>query len=164
LGGYADGPFPEDYELWLRMHHAGLRMAKLARVLLLWRERDDRASRVDPRYAREAFDQLRARFLARDWRLRGGRDLVIWGAGRKTRLRARHLIEQGIRPHAWIDIDPRKIGHRVWELPVHPPEWLNRQPRPFVLVYVTTHGARDLIAGWLAQWGYQVGEDYLAVG
>jgi glycosyltransferase involved in cell wall biosynthesis len=164
LGGYVDGPFPEDYELWLRMHQAGMRMAKLPRVLLSWREHDDRASRVDPRYGREAFDALRARFLARDPRLQSDRPLVIWGAGRKTRLRARHLLDQGARPVAWIDIDPRKIGHVVWGLPVHPPGWLDQRPRPFVLVYVTSHGAREFAAGLLAQWGYQVGDDYLAVG
>jgi glycosyltransferase involved in cell wall biosynthesis len=164
LGGYADGPFPEDYQLWLRMHQAGMPMAKLARVLLAWRESDDRASRVDPRYARAAFDALRARFLARDPRLQGDRPLVIWGAGRKTRLRARHLLDQGAQPIAWIDIDPRKIGHIVWELPVHPPDWLDQRPRPFVLVYVTSHGAREFAAGLLEQWGYQLGVDYLAVG
>ncbi|RMG47558.1 MAG: glycosyl transferase, partial [Chloroflexi bacterium] len=38
------------------------------------------------------------------------------------------------------------------------------QPRPFVLVYVTNHGARDLIAGWLGEMGYQPGRDYLGVG
>lgn len=164
LGGYAAGPFPEDYELWLRMHHDGARMAKLPHVLLAWRERDDRTSRVDPRYDRAAFDRLRARFLARDPRVRQGRELVIWGAGRKTRLRARYAIELGIKPSAWIDIDPRKIGNFVWGIPVHPPTWLDQRPRPFVLVYVTAHGARDFAAGLLAQWGYQAGADYLAVG
>jgi glycosyltransferase involved in cell wall biosynthesis len=164
VGGYADGPFPEDYELWLRMHHAGLRMAKLPRVLLRWRESQGRASRVDPRYARAAFDALRARYLARDPRLRADRPLVVWGAGRRTRLRAKPLFEQGLRPVAWIDIDPDKLGRTVWGLPVHPKQWLGQAPRPFVLVYVASHGARELIAGWLAELGYRAGEDYLAVG
>jgi glycosyltransferase involved in cell wall biosynthesis len=164
LGGYAEGPFPEDYELWLRMHAAGMRMAKLPRVLLSWRERPGRASRVDPRYAREAFDRLRARFLAQDPRLRGGRPLVCWGAGRRTRLRARHLLDQGVRPAAWIDIDPNKVGHVVWGLPVYPREWLDRRPRPFVLVYLTAHGAREDAVSHLEAWGYKAGEDYLAVG
>lgn len=164
LGGYADGAFPEDYELWLRMHGAGMRMAKLPRVLLAWRESEGRASRVDPRYARAAFDQLRARFLARDVRLQGDRPLVIWGAGRKTRLRARHLLDQGAQPIAWIDIDPRKIGHVVWDVPVHAPGWLDQRHRPFVLIYVTSHGAREYASGLLEGMGYRVGEDYLAVG
>lgn len=164
MGGYADGPFPEDYQLWLRMHAAGMAMAKLPRVLLAWREGPARASRVDPRYARERFDALRAAFLARDPRLRQGRDLVIWGAGRSTRLRARHLIDQGFAPVAWVDIDPDKIGQTVWGVRVEGRQWLARHPRPFVLVYVTNHGAYELISGWLAELGYRPGADYLFVG
>jgi glycosyltransferase involved in cell wall biosynthesis len=163
-GAYADGPFPEDYELWLRLHRAGLPMAKLPRVLLAWRESPGRASRVDPRYRREAFDELRARFLAEEPRLRQGRDLVYWGAGRPTRLRARRLIDRGFPPTAWLDIDPAKIGHVVWGAPVRPPEWLDRRPRPFVLVYLTAHGARQYAEERLAGWGYLPGEDYLCVG
>lgn len=161
---YRAGPFPEDYELWLRMHAAGLPMAKLPRVLLAWREGAGRASRSDPRYRRESFDALRAPFLAQDPRLRQGRPLVYWGAGRPTRQRARLLIERGFPPAAWIDIDPDKIGHTVWGAPVHPPAWLDQRPKPFVLVYVTNHGARDYIGGLLSQAGYLPSVDYLGVG
>lgn len=164
LGGYADGDFPEDYELWLRMHHAGLRMEKLPQVLLSWRESEGRASRTDGRYAREAFDRLRAGYLAQDARLRGDRPVVIWGAGRKTRLRARHLLDLGINHIAWIDIDPDKIGHIVWGVPVHGPAWLAQSERPFVLVYVTSHGAREYASGLLREMGYELGRDFLAVG
>jgi glycosyltransferase involved in cell wall biosynthesis len=163
-GGYTEGPFPEDYELWLRMHHAAMPMGRVPQVLLRWRERPDRTSRNDPRYKRERFDELRARFLAADARLQQARPLVYWGAGRSTRQRARHLIERGFAPAAWIDIDPRKIGHVVWGAPVQPPAWLAKRPKPFVLVYVATHGARELIATQLARLGYQPGEDYLCVG
>ncbi|MBW3622113.1 MAG: glycosyltransferase [Armatimonadetes bacterium] len=165
LGGYADGPFPEDYELWLRMHHAGCRMAKVPEALLRWRERGDRTSRVDPRYAREAFDRLRAAYLAKDDRLRAARGFVVWGAGRKTRQRVRPLFEQGLTPAAWIDIDPKKIGNTVWGRPVRPAEWLiNADPRPFVLIYVARHGAREEVVECLEGWGYRLSEDYLAVG
>src|SRR5439155_27027436 len=50
-GGYRDGPFPEDYELWLRLLGRGLSIAKLPRPLLTWREHPARATRRDPRYA-----------------------------------------------------------------------------------------------------------------
>ncbi len=163
LGGYRDGAFPEDYELWLRMAHAGCPMAKVPRVLLHWREGEQRLTRVDPRYSREAFDRLRARYLARDPRLQG-RPLAYWGAGRKTRRRADHLIRHGFPPSAWIDIDPRKIGNRLHGVPVVAPSWLAREQRPFVLSYVTNHGAREDIAGRLAALGYRRGRDYLMVG
>lgn len=164
LGGYREGHFPEDYELWLRLHHAGCRMAKLPQTLLRWREREGRTSRVDPRYARAAFDRLRAHYLARDARVRGAAEIVVWGAGRRTRQRVQRLFDEGVRATAWVDIDPRKIGRTIGGLPVHPPEWLERSERPFVLVYVTNHGARELIAARLAGWGYRNGQDYLAVG
>lgn len=164
-GGYRHGSFPEDYELWLRLHHLGHRMAKLPEVLLDWREYPQRTSRTDPRYGRAAFDRLRADYLARDPRVLARRDeLVIWGAGRRTRRRCALLLGQGFRPRAFIDIDPRKIGGRLDGVPVHPPEVLAQGPRPFVLVYVTNHGARDEIAGHLAALDYRRGRDWLAVG
>jgi rhodanese-related sulfurtransferase len=164
-GSYRDGDFPEDYELWLRLHASGQRMAKVPRVLLRWRERPERTSRVDVRYTRDAFDRLRAEYLSRDPRLHAHRPIVVWGAGRRSRLRARIVMERGISPVAWIDIDPDKIGHRVWDLPVHAPEWLGGlEPRPFVLVYVNNHGARELIAARLREMGYTVGRDFLCVG
>ena len=166
LGGYRQGDFPEDYDLWLRMHRAGLAMEKLPRVLLRWRESPQRLSRRHPAYRRAAFDRLRARFLAPALapRLAEGRNLVYWGAGRRTRKRARLLIEKGFPPAAWVDIDPGKIGNRINGVPVVGPSWLESKPRPFVLVYVTNHGARERIAGELERMGYRRGRDYLAVG
>lgn len=154
---YADGPFPEDYELWLRMHAGGARMAKVPRVLLRWRESKTRASRVDPRYSREAFERLRARYLAQDPRVRGARELVIWGAGQLARRRVRMM---GIAPHAWVDVDPRKIGRAIVGAPVHHYEWL-RGRAAFVLIFVTNHHARDEVAEALREWGYEPGRDFL---
>ncbi|ESQ13651.1 MAG: hypothetical protein N838_01070 [Thiohalocapsa sp. PB-PSB1] len=165
-GGYLDGDFPEDYELWLRLHHIGHRITKLPQCLLNWQDHQDRLSRQDPRYARGAFDRLRVRYLSTDPRLLAARDrLVIWGAGRNTRRRARLLVQQGFRPLAWIDIDPRKIGNRPDGMPVVEPAWLaGRQPKPLVLNYVTVHGARTRIEAELARLGYFKGRDYLHVG
>jgi glycosyltransferase involved in cell wall biosynthesis len=164
-GGYRDGDFPEDYELWLRLTARGCRMAKIDRCLLHWRQRDDSLSRRDPRYSRDAFDRLRARYLALDGRLGSGRPLVFWGAGRRTRQRARHFVALGFAPCAWIDVDPRKIGNRIHDVPVVAPEWLDRrQPRPFVLAWVASHGARGSIGAALTAMGYGRGVDYLTVG
>ena len=165
LGGYRQGSFPEDYELWLRLHEHGHRMAKLPRVLLDWRESPHRTSRQDPRYSRDAFDRLRAEYLARSPLLRQRRgELVIWGAGRKTRKRCAHLLARGYEVQAWVDIDPKKIGNRLRGVPVVAPDWLRRRPRPLVLCYVSNHGARDLIARDLHAMGYRRSSDYLMVG
>ncbi len=57
-------------------------------------------SRTDPRYSRAAFDRVRAHYLAKDPRLNQGRELIFWGAGRKTRRRSDLLVTRGHRPTA----------------------------------------------------------------
>lgn len=164
-GGYLNGAFPEDYELWLRLLHRGIRIGKLPQTLLDWRDYPDRTSRRDPRCSRENFDRLRARYLQRDRRLTSnGRRLAVWGAGRATRQRARHLLQGGIRPIAWVDVDPNKIGNRIDGVPVVDPSWLRQQDKPFVLSYVAVHGARECIDAELHRLGYRKGNDYLHVG
>ncbi len=166
-GGYRNGAFPEDYELWLRLVEGGAQLAKLPRVLLDWRQGPRSLSRVDPRYSRTAFDTLRAGYLSRDVRLGGGRAVAVWGAGRRTRLRVRALARCGVRPDLWVDVDPRKIGRRLDGAPVLGPaalEALRGAERPFVLVYVARHGARSLVARSLESAGYAKGRDWLHVG
>jgi hypothetical protein len=122
-------------------------------------------TRSQGRYRRAAFDQLRAEYLCADPRLHGERALYVWGAGRRTRKRASLLLERGIEIAAWIDIDPRKIGNRAQGLPVLAPQALAAaRERPFVLVYVASHGARDEIGARLRGFGYRRGADYLMVG
>jgi glycosyltransferase involved in cell wall biosynthesis len=162
-GAYRDGELPEDYELWLRLAWLGFRMEKLPQVLLYWRESEVRLSRVSANYAREAFDRVRADYLARDQRIHKRR-IAFWGAGRKTRRRTHYLRERGFVPEVWIDIDPKKIGNRIAGVEVVEPAWLERQQGVFVLNYVTNHGARDIARHYLQRIGYRIGRDFLEVG
>ncbi|TNF98495.1 MAG: glycosyltransferase [Gammaproteobacteria bacterium] len=166
IGPYKKGEVPEDYEFWLRALHAGYRFEKLPDILFDWRESPRRYTRTAPACSREAFDRTRAEYLASDSRLRTERPIVYWGAGRKTRKRAGLLIQKGFPATAWIDIDPGKIGNRIAGVPVHAPQWLKKQHKnkPFVLVYVNNHGARDQIGEWLENHDYHIGTDYLPVG
>jgi glycosyltransferase involved in cell wall biosynthesis len=163
LGGYRDGDVPEDYELWLRWLDAAVRMEKLAAVLLRWRDRPDRLSRHDPRYSADAFDRVRARYLARWLSAHNPHhpDVVVWGAGRTGRRRARALAAHGIRVAGWIDIDPRKFGRRLAAAAVIAPDRLPPPGRCFVVSFVAAHDARDLIATRLDDLGYRAGEHYL---
>jgi glycosyltransferase involved in cell wall biosynthesis len=163
LGGYNEGEFPEDYELWLRLFHAGKNMMKLDEILIDWRESENRLSRTSSRYSDEAFDYLRAEYLAKDTRLHG-RDIVFWGAGRKTRQRTQCLIDRGVNPVAWIDIDNKKIGKAYHGAKIFSPGWLLKvKEKPFVLNYVRNHGVRNLCRKHLDEAGYVMGKDYLDV-
>ncbi len=155
FGGYLDGEFPEDYELWLRWMEAGVRFAKLPEMLLEWRDGPDRLTRVDPRYAPEAFFRIKAPYIERWLARRNPRhpEVVVWGAGRTARKGFAHLAREGVRVTVFIDIDPKKIGWRVNGVPVVGPDAVPADE--FVLIYVGKRGARALIEDCLQ------GRDYL---
>jgi len=161
-GGYHEGDFPEDYELWLRWLEAGVVMGKIPQTLITWNDGPGRLSRTCPRYSVDAFYRIKARYLAR-WvkSCASGRPVWIWGAGRVTRRRAEWLLKEGVACAGWIDIDPRKIGKFHAERRVCSPESLLSSPRPFVLAYVGSWEAREIIAGWLARNGFVEETDYL---
>ncbi len=160
VGGFRDGPFPEDYELWLRLDAAGHELAKLDEVLLRWRHREGRLTFQDPRYALAAHRELKARFLA--GRLAREDRFVIWGAGPTGKRLARSLEGHGRRAAAFIDIDPDKIGRTRRGAPVVDARYLDALPRPFVVVAVGARGARELVTAALLERGLEEGRDFLS--
>lgn len=163
-GGYRAGDFPEDYELWLRWLDAGVRMAKVPRTLLSWHDSPQRLSRIDVRYDPEAFFRLKAEWIAREVRrVAGSRSVLVWGAGRPTRKRAAHLEAQGLRIAGYVDVDPKKTTAALGGTgrPVISPAGLSRPSDAFVLGYVSSRGARELIRGELQARGFDEGRDFL---
>jgi glycosyltransferase involved in cell wall biosynthesis len=160
VGGYRDGPFPEDYDLWLRLDAAGFRLAKLPAVLLRWRHRPERATLRDPRYARSRFLELKAPHLARRLLARA-RAVDVWGAGPTGKQLVRVLESYGVRAARFIDIDPRKIGGSARGAPVVAPERLHAPGAHWVVVALGARGARDLVRNALDALGHREGDDYL---
>ncbi|TVR00850.1 MAG: glycosyltransferase [Desulfovibrionales bacterium] len=163
FGGYRDGPFPEDYELWLRWLNFGVCMAKLSETLYLWNDPPHRLSRTHPRYGIRQFYATKAVYLA-EWLKRNNPHhprVMILGAGRITRRRAELLVDHGVDISAWLDIDPRKVNRSVNGRPV-----IHRNDIPpvghvFLVSYVASHGAAEDIARFLDSRGYRPGRDYL---
>lgn len=160
-GGYRDGDFPEDYELWLRWLDAGVVMAKVPRELLTWHDAPGRLSRTDPRYDPEAFFRVKAAYVAQHLIRQGRREVWIWGAGRPTRKRAAHLEAHGLRIAGYIDIDARKTGKQVGGVPVVSPEELPAPGGTFVLGYVAKRGAREDVRGRLTRRSWVEDRDFL---
>lgn len=165
-GGYREGDFPEDFELWLRWLAAGVRMAKVPRLLLRWNDRPARLSRTDARYDPEAFFRLKAEWISRwlgDSETARDRAIYVWGAGRPTRKRAAHLAAHGIRLAGYIDVDVKKIGRGIGGtgLPVLGPATLPPREESFVLGYVSTWGAREDTRTKLSARGWVEGRDFL---
>lgn len=156
-GGYRNGDFPEDYELWLRWLDQGVKMQKISKPLLKWRDRNDRLSRVDDRYSNSAFFKIKAYYLAKYLKSRNIQKVWVIGGGRKARKRARYLEDYQIEIVGYIDIVPNKTNLRKCITP----EQLPPPGKIFVVNYVGVRGARKIIADIFADRGYQLGRDFL---
>jgi len=161
VGGYRDGDYPEDYDLWLRLDAAGFALAKLPQVLLRWRRGPEVATARDARYAGAPFPELKAPFLAARLRRHPARAVDVWGAGQTGRRLARALEHSGVRAARFIDIDPLKIGRKARGAPIVGVDALGSPGERWVVVALGVRGARDLARAELARRGHREGEDFL---
>jgi hypothetical protein len=161
VGGYRDRGWPEDYDLLLRLWRAGGRLGTVADVVLHWRERGGRLSRVHPAYGLDAFRGCKAHHLAAS--LLAGRDVVVWGAGPTGKAFARALGAVGVATRAFVDIDPRKIGQIVHGARVLGPAELRPDAGLFCVVAVGQPGGREQIRATLVAGGWREGLDFTAV-
>lgn len=162
VGGYRDRGWPEDWDLLLRLHLAGMRAANVPERLLLWRHHAERLSFTAGEYSREAFRRCRVHYLLAGY-LPPDRPVVVWGAGRVGKSFVREMRRQGRTPDAFVDVDPRKVGEEIHGLPVHPPPFLEEEPEAYVLAAVGSPGARGEIRDHLRELGRLEVADFRAV-
>ena len=163
VGGYRAGDFPEDYELWLRLLAAGIKMIKVPEKLLLWADPPERLSRIDARYRKGAFYETKATYL-KNW-LEANNPffpkISIWGAGRVTRRRVDFLLNLGIDVEAWIDVNPKLIGGTINGKPIISPDQISEPNKTFIVSFVSSKGARSKIETFLKDNGYILGHHYI---
>jgi glycosyltransferase involved in cell wall biosynthesis len=161
LGGWRDFDGPEDYDLWLRAFDAGLRFAKLADLLLDWRDSPRRLTRSDPRYRPECFLATKLEALERG--ALAGRAVVLWGAGPIGKRWARALRARGTTLCAFVEVDPRKLGSELHGVPVVPVSEAGSFAGALHLAAVGQKGARARIRQEAARLGLADGRDLFAV-
>ena len=149
-GGWCDGDFPEDYDLWLRLSAAGHRLSNLPEVLLDWRESPGRLTRTDGRYALPRHVALKAAWLA-SGPLSDRREVASWGAGETGRSFARALAPHGVAVVLFLEVDPRKIGRTVAGAPVVSYEEAARaRGLPLLVAVGATGRATSSVPSWVA--------------
>lgn len=159
-GTYRDGPFPEDYELWLRWMANGVKAGKVDEELITWNDLPNRLSRTDPRYSIEAFYETKAEYLAL-WLKENNPhhpNIIVCGAGRVTRKRATLLEKYGVRITCYIDIKPRTLNCGT---PVIHYDDIPDPETCYVLPMVGKRGARDQIRQHLKQREFIEGKNYI---
>lgn len=160
-GGYREGDFPEDYELWLRWMETGVRFGKVDAELLTWNDPPQRLSRTDARYSVGAFYRMKCGYLRR-WleKEAAGREIWLWGAGRVTRRRFDALDDLIA---GFIDVDASKRGQHRDGRRVRLADELPERESSFILAGVGARGARENIHAHLTQRGWMEGRDLLLV-
>ena len=157
VGGWRDGPFPEDWDLWLRLLESGERLVCLPQVLHRWTDHERRLTRTDARYRQSGHTALRADVLAR--RL-AGQPIGIWGAGERGITLAKALLARGARVERFIDVNPRKLGQRIHGARVVWPDDLLPPGAEHVIAAVGASGARAEIRAFLESRGFVETEHY----
>jgi S-adenosylhomocysteine hydrolase len=92
-----------------------------------------------------------------------GRDVVVWGAGPVGKAFARALTGVGTRVAAFVDVDPRKIGHEVAGATVVSVDDAVRFGEAFAIGAVSGLEGRTRVRELAAGQGRREGVDFIAV-
>lgn len=158
--GYRDVPWPEDYDLVLRLLGAGQRLGMVPERLLHWRDGPGRLSRSSDRYLASAFTECKADQLCRGF-LRESERYLLWGFGDTGKALAAALAARGKHPSAIVELHPGRLGQLIRRARVVPPSALPSLPKQPLLVSVANIAPRTEIRAALAQMGFVECRDYL---
>ena len=95
--------------------------------------------------------------------LAGGRAAVVWGAGPTGKAFARELLAAGTPLAAFVEVDPRKLGKRIYGAPVVPVESAGAFPGSLALGAVSGPEGRARVRELAAGLGFVEGRDVVAV-
>lgn len=158
-GSYEDGDFPEDYELWLRWLEKGVKIYKLPEMLIHWHDSENRLTRIDAKYSDEAFFNIKTLYLAKWLKIHNPfhPNVVVWGASKISRNRAKALKVHEITISAYIDIsEKRQLEDEII--------YYKDLPSPqdiFILVYLKEETMRAKTQQFLEEKNFVEGRNYL---
>lgn len=157
-GGFEPDRYPEDYDLCFRFYARGLICLSNPDMLHYWRDYDQRTSRNSPHYAQNYFLEIKLHYflqLDRD----AAKPLVVWGAGYKGKKIARMLKDRNVS-FLWLCDNPKKIGKRIYEIPLAHFSRLDEIETPQSIVTVANEMAQEEIRSYLSSKGQREGMDF----
>ncbi|MFW5886496.1 MAG: glycosyltransferase family 2 protein [Bacteroidota bacterium] len=158
-GNYLEGDFPEDYELWLRWLHEGVKIGKVPFYILKWFDSPGRLTRIDKRYNDTAFYKLKSYYLSK-W-LKNHNPfhpfVMVWGASRTSRQRAKLIEDQGLVITHYIDTrhDRQLEKNIIYYKDIPPPK------ETFILVYMKHIEVKSKIIQFLLEKDFVEGKNFL---
>jgi hypothetical protein len=164
LGGYRSMGWPEDYDLWLRLFAAALPMGKVPETLTYWRDHAARLTRTAPDCTAAAITECKAAHLCSGPLAHCDR-VFIAGTGDDAKRLARALARRGRPASGFLDINPRRIGQRIADVPVVTIEAVRSSlgPGALVLVAIGEAGRRDGLRRYFVRHGLHEPDEFLFV-
>jgi len=158
-GFYREGDFPEDYEMFLRWVENGVKYHKLPEILLDWYDLETRLTRTDKRYSFEAFYKIKSSYLYRFLKENNPffPNIVVWGAGKRTKKRTKYIKNSGINIKYFIDVDENKINDKEVISYKNIPE----KGKIYIVSFVNNRGMRAEIKDYLLSRNYIEGKDFI---
>ncbi len=164
-GGYREVAWAEDYDLWLRLLHAGHRFAKVPEVLFTWSDHERRLTRNNAVYFQDQFLRCKAHYLSM-LDLIKQRGVAIAGAGPIGKTLGSHLKEMGVELHRFYEVHPRRVGEVIGGVTVRGIDsWrsMDEDEPMVVLGAVGQPGKRAIIRKQAEERGFVEGETFYAV-
>jgi glycosyltransferase involved in cell wall biosynthesis len=157
---YRDAPWPEDYDLVLRLMQQGHELGVVPQRLLHWRDGAGRLSRSSARYSLPAFVECKAEYLAHGF-LHGVERYLLWGFGDTGKALSDALSRRGKHPSAIVELHPGRLGQLIRGVRVVPPEALPSLRREPLVVSVAGLVPRSEIRAALAAMGFTELRDFV---
>ncbi|WP_299550270.1 glycosyltransferase family 2 protein [Seonamhaeicola sp.] len=151
--------YPEDYDLTFRFYKHQFKCIPCDTVIHKWRDYSTRTSRTHIHYAQNHFTALKVyHYLDIDYDKT--KTPIIWGAGTKGKLMAKHFLERHI-PFEWICDNPNKIGRDIYGKELLNFEALATIENAHSLITVANKEAQKQIRAYLTKLNLEPVKDYI---
>ena len=160
VGGYHEVEWAEDHDLFLRMIRAGMRIGKVEKTVLSWRDSPGRLTRTHPAYAEEQVWGMKAHHLSCEPEV-SSMGVAICGAGPIGKRLARMLGRKGVSVRGFFEVHPRRVGEEIAGVPVVGQQEFGTRWRDAVLLSaVGIGGGREKVRELARAEGYAEGENF----
>ncbi|MBN1118764.1 MAG: glycosyltransferase family 2 protein [Bacteroidales bacterium] len=146
-----------EYEFLLYLLQQGIKTYKIPEHLMEWSYTFERICPVSDKAFEQGLFETKSRYLF-DWLKENNPhfpEIVVWGAGAKSRLRYLILHELGINAHFFIDKHPNATKNVIQ---------YQETPAPgnhFIVCYIQNRISRENIRVFLIELGYVEGKDFI---
>ena len=166
VGGYQEGAFPEDYDLFVRLNVAGHQFRKRPEIGHYWRRHDASLSVRSMNFSHNAFATVKARGLFEKFHL-NEKPVCVLGSGRHGGRIAKLLMGHGATVKAFFDISPVRIGKERHGVRILAQDqlasWKKDHPHGFAIGAVGVRGRRPIVRQLMAEAGFVENRDAICI-